>query len=86
MSVAVKYLSTRTSSGTALMLVNPRLKITNTLLAPQRNAAVAQSNAVSPAPKTITFPYNSGKLVHLQSPQRPALLPEDTFGRKVFEV
>lgn len=43
------------------MLVNPFLKQTYTLLAPQRRAEVAQSNAVSPAPKTITAPLNSGR-------------------------
>lgn len=53
--------SSRTSSGTALMLVKPFLKHTNTRLAPQRRAEVAQSKAVSPAPKTITTPLNSGR-------------------------
>ena len=37
------------------MLVNPFLNTTNTLLAPHRSAEVAQSNAVSPAPSTITL-------------------------------
>lgn len=49
-----------TSSGTALMLVNPFLKATKTLLAPHLNAEVQQSNAVSPAPRTITLPVNCG--------------------------
>lgn len=53
--------SIRTSSGTALMLVKPLLKQTYTLLAPQRRAEVAQSNAVSPAPKTITTPLSTGR-------------------------
>ena len=39
----------------------PFLKATNTLRAPQRRAEVAQSNAVSPAPKTITLPWSCGK-------------------------
>lgn len=43
------------------MLVKPFLKHTYTLLAPQRRAEVAQSNAVSPAPRTITTPFNSGR-------------------------
>lgn len=50
-----------TSSGTALMLVKPFLKQTKTLLAPHRSADVAQSNAVSPAPKTITTPLRLGR-------------------------
>ena len=52
--------SIHTSSGTALMLVKPFLKQTKTLLAPHRSADVAQSNAVSPAPKTITTPLRFG--------------------------
>lgn len=49
-----------TSSGTALILVNPFLKTTNTRRAPQRKADVAQSKAVSPAPSTITVPCIDG--------------------------
>ncbi|KAH9506608.1 hypothetical protein DERF_011333 [Dermatophagoides farinae] len=45
-----------TSSGTARILLNPRRNTSDTRLAPQRIAAVAQSNAVSPAPNTITCP------------------------------
>lgn len=52
-----------TSSGTALMLVNPFLKMTNTLRAPQRRADVQQSKAVSPHPRTMTFPNSSGNFV-----------------------
>ena len=39
------YLASSISSGTALMLVKPFRKTTKTLLAPQRRAEVAQSNA-----------------------------------------
>ena len=39
----------------------PFLNTTKTRLAPQRSAEVAQSKAVSPAPKTITVPYSSGR-------------------------
>ena len=42
------------------MLVNPFLKITNTLRAPHRRAEVQQSKAVSPHPRTMTFPNSSG--------------------------
>ena len=52
-----------TSSGTALMLVKPFLNIIYTFFAPHRRADVAQSNAVSPTPKTITFPYTLGNLL-----------------------
>ena len=48
------------SSGTARMLVNPFLNTTNTRLAPHLKAEVQQSNAVSPAPRTITFPESFG--------------------------
>lgn len=51
-----------TSSGTALMLVNPFLNTTYTLLAPHLRADVAQSKAVSPAPSTITLPDSWGSL------------------------
>lgn len=44
------------------MLVNPFLKMTNTLRAPQRRADVQQSKAVSPHPRTMTFPNRSGSL------------------------
>ena len=60
------FISPRTSSGTALMLVNPFLNTTNTRLAPHRSADVAQSNAVSPAPNTITVPLRLGRGVVLQ--------------------
>ena len=43
------------------MLVNPFLKTTKTLLAPQRRAEVAQSKAVSPAPSTMTLPCRLGR-------------------------
>lgn len=49
-----------TSSGTARILVNPFLKTTKTRWAPQRKADVAQSKAVSPAPRTITVPCIDG--------------------------
>ena len=39
----------------------PFLNATNTLRAPQRRADVAQSNAVSPAPKTTTLPWSCGR-------------------------
>jgi len=52
-----------TSSGTALMLVKPFLNTMYTLRAPQRNADVAQSNAVSPTPNTITLPWILGSLL-----------------------
>ena len=58
-----KHTHTHTSSGTALMLVKPFRKTTNTLRAPQRRAEVAQSNAVSPAPKTMTLPWREGSTV-----------------------
>ena len=49
-----------TSSGTARTLLNPLRKTTKTRLAPQRKADVAQSKAVSPAPKTMTVPCRDG--------------------------
>ena len=52
---------THTSSGTALMFVKPLRKTTNTFLAPQRRAEVAQSKAVSPAPSTTTVPDSCGR-------------------------
>ena len=45
------------------MLVNPFLKMTYTFRAPHRRADVQQSKAVSPHPRTITFPNKSGNLV-----------------------
>lgn len=58
-----------TSSGTARTLLKPFLNTTKTLLAPQRSADVAQSNAVSPAPKTMTVPYSAGSCdLHLHIP------------------
>ena len=54
-----------TSSGTALMLVKPFLKTTNTFFAPHRRADVAQSKAVSPAPSTIAVPRSLGRGVCL---------------------
>ena len=50
-----------TSSGTARMFVKPLRKTMKTLRAPHRRADVAQSNAVSPTPSTITLPYSSGR-------------------------
>lgn len=64
------YVWILTSSGTARMLVNPFLKTTNTRRAPQRRAEVAQSKAVSPAPRTITVPRSSG------SAERQLHIPE----------
>ena len=55
------------------MLVNPFLKTTNTRLAPQRRAEVAQSNAVSPAPSTMTLPWRLGREGALQEH-----IPEET--------
>lgn len=71
------------------MKVNPFRNTMNTRRAPQRNAHVAQSNAVSPLPNTMTFPYNLGKVFSaaaaLQA-QSPFLLPFETVGRKLLEV
>lgn len=66
------------------MLLNPLLKTTNTFLAPHLSADVAQSKAVSPAPKTTTVPYNVGSAA-LQE-HIPDLLAFATLGRKLFEV
>jgi len=52
----IKVVCLLTSSGTARILVKPLRNTTNTFLAPQRSAEVAQSNAVSPAPSTTTLP------------------------------
>lgn len=60
--MTIRTVTLLTSSGTALMLVNPFLKTTNTLLAPQRSADVAQSKAVSPAPRTMTTPDRDGRV------------------------
>lgn len=49
-----------TSSGTARMFVKPFLNTTNTRFAPHRRADVAQSKAVSPAPRTRTTPLTEG--------------------------
>jgi hypothetical protein len=46
---------------------------------------VAQSKAVSPAPKTITFPLNLGNLQPLLL-HMPGLEPAATLGKKSFEV
>ncbi len=53
-------LASSISSGTALMLTNPFRNTTKTLLAPHLKAEVAQSKAVSPAPRTTTVPNNLG--------------------------
>lgn len=66
----------------------PLRKTTKTLRAPQRNADVAQSKAVSPAPNTITVPLSFGKAwaaADLQA-HRPGLLPAATCGKKSFDV
>jgi hypothetical protein len=68
------------------MFVKPRLKTTKTFLAPQRKADVAQSNAVSPAPKTIAVPYNLGNSVLDLHPHIPGLLAKATVGKKFFDV
>jgi hypothetical protein len=46
---------------------------------------VAQSKAVSPAPKTITFPLNLGNLQPLLL-HMPGFEPAATLGKKSFEV
>ncbi|CAG0921809.1 unnamed protein product [Notodromas monacha] len=56
-TTGVPQINRRTSSGTARMLVKPLRKTTKTLLAPHRRAEVAQSKAVSPAPRTMTLPW-----------------------------
>lgn len=58
--IIFKNLANSISSGTALMFVNPFRKMTKTRRAPHRMADVAQSKAVSPAPRTTTLPYNCG--------------------------
>lgn len=58
-----------TSSGTARIFLKPLRNTTNTFFAPHRRAEVAQSNAVSPAPSTITLPWREGKaLLHSHIP------------------
>ena len=57
----MSYVYVYTSSGTARMLVNPLLNTTNTRRAPHLKAEVAQSNAVSPDPNTITLPCKEGR-------------------------
>lgn len=74
-----------TSSGTARMLVNPFLKTTKTFFAPHLSAEVAQSKAVSPAPRTTTFPRREGSPLLLHA-HIPGLLPFATFGKKLFDV
>ena len=49
-------LASSISSGTARIFVKPLRKATKTRRAPHRNAEVQQSNAVSPAPRTMTLP------------------------------
>uniref|UniRef100_A0A6B0UR70 Uncharacterized protein n=1 Tax=Ixodes ricinus TaxID=34613 RepID=A0A6B0UR70_IXORI len=77
-------LASSISSGTARMFVKPFRKTTKTRLAPHLSADVAQSNAVSPAPRTITLPKSDGR-VCLQ-PHIPGLLALDTSGRNVLDV
>lgn len=64
--------------------MKPRLKTTKTLLAPHLRAEVAQSKAVSPAPRTMTLPYSEGKCE--DSDEMPGLLAPDTRGSKSFDV
>lgn len=54
-------LASSTSSGTAFILELPLRNTTKTFLAPHRNADVAQSKAVSPAPSTMTLPNSFGR-------------------------
>ena len=67
------------------MLLKPFRNTTNTFLAPHLNADVAQSIAVSPAPNTITIPYNLGSFddLHLHS---PGLLALATCNKKLLDV
>jgi hypothetical protein len=69
------------------MFVLPLRNTTKTLRAPHRSAEVAQSNAVSPAPNTITLPLSSGNFGPdaLQA-HKPGLLPSATNGKKSFDV
>lgn len=50
-------------SSFALISYHPLLNITLTLSAPHLYADLAQSNAVSPIPNTITCPFNFGVLL-----------------------
>lgn len=75
-----------TSSGTARTLVKPFRKTTKTFRAPHRRAEVAQSKAVSPAPRTITLPRRDGSSWLFLQAHIPGLLPFATTGRKFFEV
>lgn len=60
LKIFIYSLETHTSSGTARMLVNPLRNTTKTFRAPHLSADVAQSNAVSPAPRTTTLPNKLG--------------------------
>ena len=67
-----------------LKQIKPFRKATKTLLAPHLIAEVAQSKAVSPAPRTTTFPCNSGSFdLHEHIPAFDALA---TFGKNSFDV
>lgn len=68
------------------MSVKPPLKTKKTLLAPHLRADVAQSKAVSPAPRTITFPPSWGKSLEDLQAQSPFLLASDTLGRNDLDV
>ena len=60
--------------------MNPFRKTTKTRLAPQRKADVAQSNAVSPAPKTMTVPCSDGNEDlhrHIPDDKKPNYKTED---------
>jgi len=57
-----------------------------TFLAPHRRAEVAQSKAVSPAPRTITLPRRDGSSWLFLQAHIPGLLPFATMGKKLFEV
>lgn len=64
------------------MSLKPLLKTTVTLYAPTLKADLAQSKAVSPIPKTITWPFNWYNFsLHLCS-----LTFSLMFGRKFFEL
>ena len=64
-----------TSSGTARIPVNPLRNAIVTREAPQRRADVAQSMAVSPAPRTTTRPLMVGSGVRLH-PHIPGIKNE----------
>ena len=80
----MKLKERNTSSGTARILLKPFLKATNTFLAPHLKADVAQSNAVSPAPKTTTIPVNLG--YEALQPHMPGLLALATNGKNDLDV